>query len=274
MGIINEKYDQDKIDRLQEYLRQFAQSGEPIDYEIKVDGFKAVRRTKDPELFQLYESHVNANTKCVEFLLFNGTSRHCDKYIYRFSDAPETGLNGLPEKSVRAQVQEAIQKEREKIRVEQLEVENKSLSEEIEELEEEIESLEGQIADIKAKQSPLNGFLGEAGSAFVEGLIKRNPQILANLPGGESLAGLLNEPKQLPTSNEPESEVSFTPKEAHSESDKAAIQFMNQVQERFTQEEFSKILALLESFAADKTQIEDVLNYLTKKTSNNEQIQL
>jgi hypothetical protein len=265
MGIINEKYDQEKVDRVHEYLKQFASSGAPIDYEIKVDGFKAVRRTSDPELFHLYETHVNANTKCVEFLLFNGGSRRCDKYIYRFGDAPESDLNGLPEKSVRTQVQEAIQKERDKIKQEQLEEENKAYQEEIEDLEGQIEDLEKEIEEMKTKQSPLHGFLGEAGSAFVEGFIKRNPQILSNLPGGESLAGLLNEPKQIQVSAEPETSVSFTPKESQSESDKAAIEFMNQVQARFTQEEFTHILAMLESLASDKSQIEDVLNYLTKK---------
>jgi hypothetical protein len=270
MGIINEKYEQEKVDRLHEYLKQFGQNGAPIDYEIVVDGFKVVRRTNDPNLFNLYESFVSGNTKCVEILLFNGAARNYDKYIYRFGDMADTGLSGVPEKSVQKQVQEAIQKERDKIRVEQLEEENKGYHDEIEELEGQIEDLEKEIEDIKSKQSPLHGFLGEAGSAFVEGFIKRNPQILSNLPGGESLAGLLNEPKQLPTSNEPESTVTFTPKESVSESDKAAITFMNQVQERFTQEEFTKILALLESFAADKSQIEDVLNYLTKKTINNE----
>lgn len=268
MGIINEKYEQEKVNQLQEYLRQYAEREKPIDYEILVDGSTVVRRTDDPELFNLFEPFVNANTKCIVILLYKGKSNKNDRYIYRFNDSAEAGLLGLPaqkEKSVQSQINEAIEKERQKRELEDLLRENSELKDENQALEEEIEELETKVEELEAKQSPLNGFLGDVGSSFVESFIKRNPQILDKLPGGSSLAGLLDEnAKQAPA--QIDSPVSFTPKSsAMSEDDKASIDFMNQLKERFTQEEFSKILALLESFATDKTQIEEVLNYLTKK---------
>lgn len=270
MGIINEKYEQEKINQLQQYLRQYAEREKPIDYEILVDGNTVVRRTDDPELFTMFEPFVTANTKCVVILLYKGKSNNNDRFIYRFSDAPEASLLGLPaqkEKSVQAQIDEALQNERQKRELQDIIKENEELKEENESLEEEIEELQTQISELEAKQSPLNGFLGDVGSTFVESFIRRNPQILDKLPGGTSLAGLLTEDNSAQhRTPQPETSVSFSPKSSSlSEEDKAAVDFMNQIRERFTQEEFSKILALLESFATDKKQIDEVLTYLTKK---------
>src|SRR5688572_32180887 len=104
-----EKYEQRKIDNLIEYLRLYQQKGQPIDYEIVVDGFKAVRRTNDPDMFTMFENFVTADTRSIEVLLFTGTSNNNEKRIFYFGDVPrekeETTLNGVEtEKTIREQV--------------------------------------------------------------------------------------------------------------------------------------------------------------------------
>nr|MDQ3073036.1 hypothetical protein [Bacteroidota bacterium] len=203
--IVNEKYAPEKLEKLQEYVRIHAENGEPVEYEIIVDGFRAVRRTSNPDLFPLYESFVKPGTQGVEILFFNGTSRNNDRHIFYFGD-PLTGeLNGSNGKGLNAQIQAAISRAKEDWQNDKLKEDHANLKTVVEDLEEEIERLENLLAECQGKQSPLNGFLGDVGSSFVESFIKRNPQVLANLPGGTALAGLLEEsPKQLSQENDPE----------------------------------------------------------------------
>src|SRR6476661_6539955 len=95
-----EKYEQRKIDNLIQYLRLYHQKGQPIDYEVLVDGFKAVRRTSDPDMFSMFENFVTADTNSIEILLYQGTSNNNEKRIFYFGDLPkekskEEGLSGL-----------------------------------------------------------------------------------------------------------------------------------------------------------------------------------
>lgn len=265
-----EKYEQKKIDNLLQYLRLYHEKGQPIDYEILVDGFKAVRRTSDPDMFTMFENFVTADTRAIEVLLFTGTSNNNEKRIFYFGDLPKDGLSGVDVKNI---VDEEVQRKLREREYETLKDENKKLQQHIADLESEVEELEKHNARLEMKQSPLNSFLGDVGSSLVESFIKRNPKLMSAFPGGEALAGLLqsnnDESSEEPI---PDSEVSFKPKATAStssitEEDQAAIQFVNQLKSQFSKEEFERVLHILQTLADDKSKIDLILNHVNIKQS-------
>jgi hypothetical protein len=273
-----EKYEQRKIDNLIQYLNLYHQKGQPIDYEILVDGFKAVRRTSDPDMFSMFENFVTADTRSIEVLLFTGSSNNNEKRIFYFGEVPrerekEEGLNGM---DVRSLVDDEVKKKLQAKEYESLREENSNLKKHITDLESEVEELEKYNARLEATRSPLNSFLGDIGSNLVESFIKRNPKLMSSIPGGEALAGLLQQ-DNAEVIDEPESEVSFKPKgtntsslsgEEHSstkclaEEEQAAILFVNQLKEKFTKEEFDQVLLILQTLADDKSKINLIVNHV------------
>lgn len=259
-----EKYEQKKIDNLLQYLRLYHDKGQPIDYEILVDGFKAVRRTSDPDMFSMFENFVTADTRSIEILLFTGSSNNNEKRIFYFGDEPKEGLSGV---EVKGMVDEEVRRKLREKEYEALMDENKKLQQHIADLESEVDELEKQNARLEMKQSPLNSFLGDVGSSLVESFIKRNPKLMAAFPGGEALAGLLqSDNSESSEETTLESEVSFKPKSASaqtttlSEENEAAIQFVNQLKSQFTKEEFDNVLVILQTLADDKSKIDLILN--------------
>src|SRR3954471_17641112 len=103
-----EKYDAKKVERLEEHLRLYFDKGQPIDFEIIVDGFKVVRRTSDPNMFAMYENFVDADTKSIEILLYTGSSNNNDKRIFYFGDTHKEGLSGV---EVEAKIKEGVNQE-------------------------------------------------------------------------------------------------------------------------------------------------------------------
>jgi len=262
-----EKYEQKKIDNLIQYLRLYSDKGQPIDYEILVDGFKAVRRTNDPDMFTMFENFVTADTRSIEVLLFTGSSNNNEKRIFYFGDQPKEGLSGLDVKNI---VDEEVQRKLREKEYETLKDDNKKLQQHIADLEGEVEELEKQNARLEMKQSPLNSFLGDIGSSLVESFVKRNPKLMAAFPGGEALAGLLQSgsDEEQVEQQVSDSEVSFKPKASAgtiNEEDQAAIQFVNQLKSQFTKDEFERVLHILQTLADDKTKIDLIINHVNIK---------
>jgi hypothetical protein len=262
-----EKYEQKKIDNLLQYLRLYHEKGQPIDYEILVDGFKAVRRTSDPDMFTMFENFVTADTRSIEVLLFTGSSNNNEKRIFYFGEAQKEGLSGVDVKNI---VDEEVQRKLREKEYEVLKDENRKLQQHIADLESEVDELEKQNARLEMKQSPLNSFLGDVGSSLVESFVKRNPKLMAAFPGGEALAGLLQSSNEEPDGDQtPESEVSFKPKasttQSLNEEEQAAIQFVNQLKSQFSKEEFEQVLHILQTLADDKSKIDLILNHVNIK---------
>lgn len=268
--IAKQKYTQDKIDKLFDYLSLYKEKGMPIDYEILVDGFKAVRRTSDTDMFSMFENFVTPQTRAIEILFYTGTSNNNEKHVFTFQDEDQ-GLSGI---EIDTRIQEGIEKEKRSWEFDTLRKNNKELEAQIKELEAEIEALEKEKLEVLSKESPLKGLLGEMGSTFVESFIRRNPKLLSKIPGGDALAGLIeddNKEKELDQEHD-QTEVIFKSKSSASTSqtlsqeDEYAITFVNQLKTSFSKSEFDKVLEILERFAAHKEGIEEVLSDLKNRT--------
>lgn len=263
--ISKQKYDPAQVQKLADLVRLYRDREQPFDYEIIVDGLKVVRRTSDPEMFFIFENFVTADTKNVEIIFYNGNSNVNEKRMFTFiDDEPEKGLSGV---EVEARIEEKVRKEME---YDQLKRDNKDLNNKVEELKKEVEDLERANEELINSQSPLKGFLGEIGSSFVESFIRRNPNVIKGLPGGEALAGLIETDNKRKEHEEqaPDSEVNFKPKSegnSLSEDEKNAITFVNQLKTQFQREEFDKVLLILQTLADDKSKIDLILNHVNIK---------
>ena len=279
MSIVeNEKYSAHKINKLKDFLKRNVDNGKPIEYEIYVDGLKAVQRTNDPEHFDMHETFVDGDTKEVEILFYRGTSNYNDKRIYTFREPHIThqGLSGL---EVEVIVQETLEKAKKENEFKELKKENIELKEEIEELEEEIVGLEAAIEKYKEKESPLNAILGNVGASIAETLAKRNPEILAMLPGGSALSGVLNEPdpnhntqkteQEQPDENEVSYEMTGSTVDEKapelSVEDQHLLMFGRRLKQAFDKPTFDKVIEVLGIFINDMSNIDIVLDLLREK---------
>ena len=223
MPLIEEKYDQHKIDSLKRYLQREAEKGRAKDYEIIVDGFKVVSRTDNVEEFEDYEQEIKSTTRNISILIYDGSGTNRNtRYSFVLnmdSTIPQQPLNGV---GGLGEIDEMIQQ---KLDEKDREYELKMLREKVEELEEKLEDaeeyqedLEKELAHLK-EQTQANKFnlgslnLVELGAEVLKHAISRNANtspMAAQLAG---VLGALNTPPTPQPPAEPEGEVSF--KEQH-----------------------------------------------------------
>ncbi len=261
MSFKNQKYSEEKMNKHLEYLKMYEAEGEPLDYEILIDGMKAIRRTSNTNRFPLFSHFIHEDTQKIELFIFQGTSNHNDKYIYYLKDAPQEdqSLGDIDHR-----IEEKVKEAERKWQFTQLQERNTTLEKEIKDLEAEVASLEKENEAIVNKQSPLKGILGEVGASFFESFIRNNPQIAGRIPGGQALAGLLE--KEVQSIPIEETEATFKPKTANTE-DEGILTFARELRQSFQQQEFASVLDILQKLAEDKTKITSTLNFL-----NHEQI--
>ena len=273
--IAKEKFTDDRMRKLYDYLKANADFGEPVDYEILVDGFRAVRRTDDVNRFNLYENFVNPSTKGIEVLFYVGNSNNNEKHIFTFGDdePKETGLSGF---EIDQRIQDGIEKEKKNWQFDELKKRNKELEQEVNELETEVAKLNAElkVADGKKKESSMNGFLGEMGSAFVESLIRRNPALLSKIPGGEALAGMIEEDNKRIEENDQEEqpEVTFKAKPEDNKDAQEALGYVNYLRGRFSKEQFGKLNLLIDLLADAPEKLDEFIVQLKQKEDGNVQV--
>lgn len=153
-----ERYEQAKIEKLIQYLRFYSEKGQPVDYEILIDNFKAVRRTNDPENFLIFKNFIAADTRVMQVLLFSGSSNNNEKRTFDFGELPSKNENKISSSSSRKTVNEQLNKNQKVI---DLQEENAALKKRIFELQKKNEVLE-------QRQLWFNTLLKDISSRIVE----------------------------------------------------------------------------------------------------------
>jgi hypothetical protein len=233
MPFINEKYSEQKIDNLYNFLQNSKEQGEAEDYEIFVDAFKVVKRTNDLARFESYSNFIQPETKTITIVIYDGTSPRNTKHIFTIKEDNTNGLSGV---DVDTRIEEKLRSEKEKWETDLLKKENEKLKTELSEAEAYIEELEDNAEKAKDKKFRMGDVnVGEFASVVLEGFVRRNPQLLTKLPGGEALAGVIEqdnaEREKALLDKSPEPEVSFKKKTnsnepAMSEEDKSYLDFI------------------------------------------------
>ena len=270
MPFINEKYSEQKIDNLYNYLQNSKEQGEAEDYEIFVDAFKVVKRTNDLARFESYSNFIQPETKAVTIVIYDGTSPRNTKHIFTIKEDNSNGLNGV---DVDTRIEEKIRLEKEKWETDLLKKENERLKTELSEAEayiEELEEKEEKAKDQKFRMGDVN--VGEFASVMLEGFVRRNPQLLTKLPGGEALAGVIEQDnadrEKALLDKSPEPEVTFKKKSSSTEStlseeDKSYLDFIKSLKDKFDHEQMTSVMLILDVLAKSPNDIDPTIQYLS-----------
>jgi len=275
MPVIHQKYDQFKIDKLKHYLEDMVEKGQPRVYEIFVDNLKVVPKTEDLTQFDSYEQYMDEDTEKVRILVYNsGLSPRNDQFCFRVQPGREDkATGGLGE--IDSIVQEKLEaRDREHV----LEALRKELDEtrtQLRESEDEVAQLHQELEMVRAgrERKQIKGI--EFMSILLEGFVRRNPQLLQKIPGGEALAGLIeqdNQERLVPSPAEPLPEASFRKKE-----DAAAglppeqaryIDTLRQLEAHFLQPELETVMQILGKFTEVPDTLKTVAELLNLKKAS------
>lgn len=269
MPFINEKYSEQKIDNLYNYLQSSKEQGEPEDYEIFVDAFKVVKRTNDLTRFESYTNYIQPDTKTLTIVIYDGSSPRNTKHIFTIK-GESNGLNGV---DVDTRIEEKLRVEKEKWETELLKKENEKLKEELAQAEAYIEELEETAEKAKDKKFRMGDVnVGEFASVVLEGFVRRNPQLLAKLPGGEALAGVIEQDnadrEKALLDKSPEPEVTFKKKTSTgdpelSEEEKSYLDFIKSLKDKFDHEQMSSVMLILDVLAKRPDDIFPTIQFLS-----------
>lgn len=282
MPIQFDKFDQQKIDRLKSHLESMATKGQAKFYEIYVDALKAVPKTDNPSEFEGYEDYMTADTNQIKVVVYSsGQSPRNDQYVFAMKakngeEAFDMGLNGIAFRGFTTSELKSIKEQRDRkaldnLQIQELKSEIGELNAELDEKETYITQLENGIEAAKANGNKIgNVHIGEIVSVALEGLVKRNTHILAQVPGLDGLAGLIEKENQ-PAVQQPATEVTFKKKDQSdstpqlTEHQKEWLALFGEIQRHFSQSEIEQVIELLEALSKDKSKINPVLELVTDK---------
>ncbi len=312
MPFIFQKYDTVKIERLHKHILDMAGLGQPLYYEIQVDGIRAVPKTNDPDLFETHENYVSEDSKAITIIIYDGSSKRNNRhvfYVHAESDqiAVESGLNGtnLDNTFSRKDI-ERIRRDKEKnlnnlLKKEEYEKQisdlkndmqeaDKKHKTEISEKDQHIAALEDGIVKLKEHYHHQGYELGDILSGTINSLIKNNPATVAKIPIVGDLAGFFGSNEspngQAPDEKKEDAEVKFSKSGAASQSDpeqKSALdeiglneagflKLLQNFKQHFTKEEFTQVVEIIARLSEDKSSLEALLQWLDSKEQNDSNI--
>jgi hypothetical protein len=273
MPVTNDNYDQLKIDKLKHFLEAQAEKGQAKPFEIFVDNLKVVARTQDPKDFDSYEFYMNEDTEKIRILIYNSNlSPRNDQYCFMVQrNKVEKPLNGLGE--IEGIIQEKLAARDREHEMNKLREELETTKEELSETEEYAEKLEKEIEYLKENKFKLGNInIGELASVALEGIVRRNPQMLTKLPGGEALAGIIEQDnrdkeKILSQPSGPEPQVSFQ-KETTSEiteEEKRHLAYLRKLEQSFNKEQAEMFNAVIGAMVEEPSIIPTLLEFINPK---------
>ena len=272
MPVNNENFDQLKIDKLKHFLEDMSGKGQARPYEIFVDSLKVVPKTEDPKDFESYEYYMNEDTEKIRILIYNtNLSPRNDQYnFFVQKNKHDKAMNGLGE--IDNIIQEKLAARDKEYEYNRLKEELEEIKIQLEEAEEYSETLVAELEDLKKNRFKLGNFnMGEFASLALEGIVRRNPQMLLKIPGGEALAGLIEqdnaEQRKTPViSQVPEGEVSFQKKsgaeEALSEEQKRYAAFLSQLEQTFNEAQLADVMLIIQRLAEEPAKLTAVKQLL------------
>jgi hypothetical protein len=273
MAVTTEKYDIAKIEKLKSFLEDMEAKGQAKYFEIWVGALKVVPKTLDSKEFDDYEKYVDENTKTLKFVIYDsGLSPRNNQYCFTVSSSSEekslNGFGGLGD--LDGIIQEKLAVRDREYEMSRLREELQKTKEQLTEAEEYAESLEDQVKllqDNKYKLGNIN--VAELASVALEGMIRRNPQMLTKLPGGETLAGIItqdNIEKQQLSNSDHDTQASFQKKSSTASELKPEhlkyIPLIQQLDQAFNTAELELVMQILQRLAEDPANLKTVSELL------------
>lgn len=283
MPIQFDNYNAEKIERLKLHLSHYADKGQAKPYEIYVDNLKAVPKTEATEDFYSYETYLSADTEKIKIIIYNSlNSPRNEQFVFLLKasnreQARELGLSGLDQdrftrRSVSLWQQQRQVQDRRQEEIQALRYEISRLRAKEKEQLELIDTYEKIIEKAKANGNKIGGIhAGEIVSVALEGLVRRNTHLLAKLPFGAELAGIIeaDTKRQQETSHHqsgngehPQSQSQFTRLETQSQSDaqSAFVELFTALEQHLTKAQLEQVSQLLGMVLDHPALLEDLLD--------------
>jgi hypothetical protein len=286
-------YDPSKVERLKHLLSSLQEKGKAKFYEIFVDNLKVVEKTEDATEFETYMDYLDNDTQEVKVVIYNsGNSPRNDQYTFELKPkerererekvSQKQALPALSGLDIENRIDEKLQTERRKWEMELLKKENEELKIKIQDAEEFMDQLQQAYEEEKAKKQKLgNVDLGDLASVAFEGLIRRNTHLISKIPGGEALAGIIEEDnrEKMKVIDAPQEETEVSFKKAKTtaninKEDEERLQVLRMMQQNFNETQLKEVWSILQKLSLDNSLISPVLDLLEspqKKEHNNNQ---
>lgn len=208
------QYSPDILQLLQQELEISAENGNPVDYDVRIDGRIVIQRTNDPQEFSKLERLVNMTTQQIVLLRYlTSASRRNTKTIIRVNDKVRPTENHFAETDIESIVRQRMEKIQLQWQIDQL---NEKLSnanklssereEYINGLEKEIDELEKKLDELSTEKPKSERFtvlgldVGEVLGKGLAGLIEKNPNILESF-GLSGFADAIKKGKSQPSAS-------------------------------------------------------------------------
>ena len=279
MPVITERYNQEKIDILKRYLTREAAKGRKRDYEIIIDGFKAISRTDDIGEFEDYEVEINDMTRNVTIIIYDYNSNRNTQYSFSLNTEtlPEKPVNGLGSLGdVNAMIKQQLDDKDKEYQIQRLTEKLTETQGKLEEAEEYHETLQAEIERLKAGKYDFGSLnIVEVGAEIIKHTISSNAN---KSPFAAQLAGVLGALNQQPAlpqvPAQPESEVSFKEhKETPlTEKQKALMRDLEQLERVFSPQQLVLVQQVLIKLMEDPGQLETVAELLNTETEDDGEI--
>jgi hypothetical protein len=269
---IVQSYDPIKLDNIKRLLEREAQNGKPRYYEIYVDNLKVVEKTNDPAQFDYYEEFLYDGVKEIKVQRYTQSEaapRVISRHIFRIGEekgnADSSPMNGLGAIEIEAKINDKVSRERERWDCEQVKKELADTKHKLAEAEEYIDELTGiakeadrKLEEAKTKSGDeLAGFIKQL-APYAQALIFKKP--MPSLSGTETKT----ENAQASFSRKSEPEDAKTT-DGLSDDDKFYISFGRELEERFSDDELSEVILIVQALTKDKASIKPVAELLNIK---------
>ncbi|MEM6268339.1 MAG: hypothetical protein AAF998_02825 [Bacteroidota bacterium] len=269
MGKIYEKpFSNHQLEILEKKIQDDYLRDEPCRYEVRVDGVAVIEETTDPDRFGNLTDFVQmSSTQEVQVKIWKGKSQYSDIHLLHLErNKPQNGASGSQSlEGLENKMQHDFDR---KLRMKEMEWDHRLLKEKYDDLKgdhdellEYADKIEEELKDLKAKKLHVGDVsLLEVGGIFLEGFVRRNPQMLARLPGGQALAGIIEHDnrqramemqRQMHAPQSPAPEMTFEPAdESGPGGDPANADLLFRLRSAFpTETEFNQVMLLLDGLA-------------------------
>lgn len=259
------KYSPLKIAQLKMWLEEMKEQGLTKFFEVFVDDFKIVPKTDAIQNLDAYEQYIDEDTQTIKVFIYNTPDSH--RYSQRIFTMKEKTVQAPVQNQTMSGVEiqntisEKVEQAKKEWDCEQTKKELEDTKRKLRESEEYAEKLTSRIETLKEKlenaktMKEIVTAISEYGPVIFGG----NPKPSATLSGAQA-------------EKKPEEQASFKMKTegepSLSEQEKYFIEFGKSLRENFSQEEFTKILSIIDVFAKDKSNIDPVVSLLNINQQN------
>ncbi|PWV45932.1 hypothetical protein [Chitinophaga sp. S165] len=265
MPIVEERYEQTRVDSLRRSLQRESDKGKPRDYEIFVDGFKVVPRTSDLNEFDDYEQEIRTNTRNVSFLLFDGpgTNRNT-RYSFSFHNNQQSIEQPATLGEIDQIVAQKLSDRERDYELNRLREKLQEAQEQIEEAEEYSGTLQARIAELEQESKGKMMKWGDLGASILMGVLRNHAH---KLPQGLSgLFDLDTTPKITDggLNESQEGRASYSKTEDFDEHTRSRLALLEQMQQRLSEQQIIGVLNIIGYLTEHPAEIPTIIALLTE----------